>query len=76
MTRVSVADVPDQTGTFALYECATCGRKAGVIFNAPAGMSQQGQSWIENELKTNGFIFPSDATGSGSNFGGGGRFGR
>ena len=75
MTRVSIADVPDQTGTLTLYECVTCGRKAGVIYNAPSGMSQASQSWIEDELKTNGFIFPSDHTGSGGgDRGGGGRF--
>ena len=73
MARTSSTDVPDQTGTLALYKCSSCGRLGAIILNAEAGMSQHGQSWIENELRTNGFIFPSDTTGSG---GGSGRFGR
>ena len=74
MGRVSTADVPDQTGTLAQYECSMCGRRAAVIFNPIGGMSQASQSWVDNELRTNGYVFPADYTGSGSNFGGGGRF--
>ena len=77
MDLTSTADVPDRTGNLTLYQCAGCGRLGAVILNAEAGMSQHGQSWIENELKEKGFLFPADYTGSGSgHFGGGGRFGR
>ena len=60
MTLMSETDVPDKSGTFILYECPACGRKAGLVFQAQEGLTQHASGWIEQELKANGFVFPSD----------------
>lgn len=64
MALASEQDVPDKTGQFLVYACLQCGQKAALVYQAGPGLSQHGQSWIENELKEKGFIFPSDFTGS------------
>lgn len=57
---------PDGTLGVALFVCG-CGRKAALLYDAEVGVAvrPEARTWVEEELRTRGFMFPSDWTGGG-----------